>query len=392
MKFPLLNQKVNNNRLIYVDNAATTQKPIEVIDAITTYYLTQNANVHRGIHTLSEQATSAYEQVRKETAQFINAKPHEIVFTKGTTESLNLLAFGLDLKKGDEVLITEMEHHANIVPWLELKKRKGIVVKYIPLKNFELDLSTIEKLITKKTKVVSITHISNVLGGINPIEHITKSAHKKGAIVIIDGAQAIAHLPIDVKKIDCDAYVFSTHKMYGPTGLGVLYAQQSLLEQLHPLNYGGNMIDTVEQQDYTLNDIPYRFEAGTPAIAEVIAFGTTLKFMKKERKQIEQEKKLVEYTYKQLTAIPTITLYGPKEKRTGVFSFNIQGIHPHDLATFLNKEGIAIRSGHHCAQPLMAVLNIKGCARVSLAVYNTKKDIDQLVSALKKIQQKLVTV
>lgn len=375
MNFPILNTKVNGKRLVYLDNAATTQKPVQVIEALSEYYNKGNANVHRGIHKLSEEATAAYEESRDAVSKFINAQSEQIVFTKGTTESLNLIAFGLDLKKGDEVVLSQMEHHANIVPWLELKKRIGIEIKYIPVENYEL--TKWKEIITKNTKVVSITHMSNVLGTINPIKDISSHAKSLGAITVIDGAQGIVHEQVDIQDLGCDFYAFSAHKLFGPTGLGVLYGKD--LSTINPLNFGGGMIEDVTEDSYTLASIPQRFEAGTPHIAGAIAFSKVFDIIK----DVDLDNvKLNEYAYEQLKVIPNLTLYTAKP--TSVLSFNIKGINCMDLSQYLDTQGVAIRSGHHCAKPLMQTLHIKGCARASFTIYNTKDDVDALITALKK--------
>lgn len=380
MNIPILNTTVHGKRLVYLDNAATTQKPQEVIDAISNYYSSLNANVHRGIHTLSEEATKRYEESRITVAQFIKAQPGQIVFTSGTTQSINLVAFGLQLREGDEVVLSEMEHHSNIVPWLELKKRIGITLKYIPLENFEL--VNWKDIITSNTKVVSITHMSNVLGTINPLKEIIAHAKQCGAITLIDGAQGIVHEDVSVLDLDCDFYAFSAHKLFGPTGLGVLYGKD--LSMLEPLNYGGGMIEKVQKNNYSLGHIPARFEAGTPPIAQAIAFTQAIEWFKKHKK-VQQD--LFNYAREKLLGIPKLTLY--QKSANPIFSFTIKGVDCSDLAQYLDTQGVAIRSGHHCAQPLMDVLGIPGCARASFTLYNTKEDVDALIAAINKAVEAL---
>lgn len=391
--FPILKQKVNSKKLVYVDNAATTQKPLEVINSITEFYTNYNSNVHRGIHTLSEKATDEFEASREKVANFINAKKDEIVFTSGTTHSINQIAFGLEdyLKKGDEIVLSEMEHHADIVPWQEIAKKVGAKINFIPVtKDYEIDLFKAKKLINKKTKVVSITHISNVLGTINPIKQINNLAKSVGALFIIDGAQSVPHMKIDVKKLDCDFLVFSAHKMCGPTGVGVLYGKMSALELLKPLMYGGSMIYEVELEKSTFTKIPERFEAGTPNIAGIIAFGKTIDYLNKiGMKNIEEyEKVLVKYFMKKIKELKDVKLFGPSKisNRASVFSINIDGVHSHDVSTILDKFGIAIRGGHHCAMPLAKVMGVSSTSRISLYFYNSKSEIDYIINSLKKVK------
>ncbi|MDP3728723.1 MAG: cysteine desulfurase [bacterium] len=391
--FPILKQKVKGKPLIYLDNSATTQKPRQVIQAITNYYEKDNANVHRGVHELSMRASEAYEQAHQIVADFINAQFEEIIFTKGTTESLNLLAYSLgkNLKKDDEILLSEMEHHSNFVPWQQIAKEKGAKIKLIPLtKGYRLDMKAAEKLITKKTKIVSVTQYSNVLGTINPIKIIAKMAHKVNAIVIVDAAQSISHMKVDIKDLNCDFLAFSGHKMFAPTGIGVLYGKKQLLEKLEPYQCGGGMIQEVTLEKTTWNELPWKFEAGTPNIEGAIGLAKAIEYIEKiGRENIERyNEELTGYALKQLSPIKGLTIIGPKEnkERGAVISFILEGLHPHDVGEILNQEGIAIRGGNHCAMPLMTSLKINGTNRASFHIYNTKEDIDSLIKAIKKAQ------
>ncbi len=390
--FPIFKRKIHGKSLVYLDSASSSQKPKQVIEALSSYYEKMHANIHRGIYTLSEEATLAYEDAHRKVARLINAKFKEIIFTKNTTESINLLAYslGLELNKGDEILLTEMEHHANLVPWQQIAKRVGAVVKFIKV-NKEGELIVDEKLFTKKTKIVSVVHISNVLGTINPIEKIISLGHKVGAKVIIDAAQSIPHISFDVKALDADFVAFSSHKMLGPTGIGVLYGKQELLEQMTPFLYGGDMIKEVTLENTTFNDLPWKFEAGTPNIAGGIAFGAAVEYlMNIGMHNIEQhDKELLKYAHEQLSKVKGITIYGPKDlnKKSAIIAFNFEDIHPHDISSILDTEGIAIRGGHHCAMPLMKVLGIQSSCRLSLYLYNTPEDIDALVKALEKVRK-----
>lgn len=394
--FPILKEKVNGKNLVYLDNAATTQKPISVINAITDYYEHYNANVHRGVHTLGALATQEYEKVRKEVADFIGAEgPYCIVFTKGTTESINLVAYGWGrkfLRDNDEVILTVMEHHSNIVPWQILAKEKNIKLKFITLKDDgTLDVELFYSSITERTKLISITYVSNVLGVINPIHDIVKIAHNIGAKVLIDGAQGIPSIPTDVKALDIDFLAFSAHKMLGPTGLGVLYSKREILEEMEPLLGGGEMIKRVSIDSSVWADIPYRFEGGTPNIAGVIGFGKAIEYLNNIGMEeiFRYEKMLTSYTLEKLSGLDGITIYGPKDAnlRSGIISFNYKKIHPHDVATILDQYGIAIRAGHHCAQPLHNILGTSASCRVSLYIYNTKEEIDYLVESLRKAER-----
>ncbi|MDT2756006.1 cysteine desulfurase [Enterococcus asini] len=389
--FPILDQIVNDEPLVYLDNAATTQKPQAVLDTLTHYYHHDNANVHRGVHTLAERATANYEDAREKVRQFINAKETaEVLFTRGTTTSLNWVAqsFGdAFINEGDEIVISYMEHHANIIPWQQLAMRKKAKLIYIDITpEGHLDLEDAKAKINAKTKIVSIAHVSNVLGGINPIEELISLAHSVGAVMVVDGAQAVPHMPVDVQALDCDFYAFSGHKMCGPTGIGVLYGKRKWLEQMEPVEFGGEMIDFVNLYDSTWKELPWRFEAGTPNIAGAIGLGAAIDYLSavgmEKIHQYEQE--LVNYVLPKLTAIEGLTVYGPQNpaEHTGVVAFNLAGIHPHDVATALDMEGVAVRAGHHCAQPLLQYLQVPATARASFYFYNTKEDADRLVAAI----------
>ncbi|MBI3033133.1 cysteine desulfurase [Candidatus Woesearchaeota archaeon] len=389
--FPVLKRKVHGKPLVYLDNAATTQKPRIVIKAMNDYYEQFNANIHRGIHTLSEEATLAYEESHKKTADFINASSDEIIFTKNTTESINLLAYSLaqQLKKGDEILITEMEHHSNFVPWQQMALKYGFKLNFIPVKkDGMLDMNHASHFFSKKTKIVSVSHVSNALGTINDVRQITKMAHEVGALSIIDAAQSVPHMPVDVKKINGDFLVFSSHKMCGPTGIGILYGRRFLLDTMEPFLFGGDMIRQVTKEKTTWNDLPWKFEAGTPNIAGAIGHSAGLKYLQKIglEKIRKHEVSLTKYAHEQLGKLKGITIYGVPEGegKGGIVSFNLDNIHPHDVATILDTEGIAIRAGNHCAMPLMKVLGIQGTSRASFYVYNTFEEIDKLVAGLQK--------
>ena len=394
-QFPLLTENLSSQDkpIIYFDNAATTQKPICVIDSYKTYYHNFNANVHRASHALSAKATTAFEKVREDVKRFIHAKSSkEIIWTKGSTESLNLIACTLGeqiVNRGDEIIVAVSEHHANIVPWQLLAKKKGAVIKVLTLdENGVVDVNAFEKLINTKTKIVCCSHISNVIGKINPIKAIVEKAKAVGAISVIDGAQAIAHVPVNVQSIGCDFYVFSAHKMFGPTGVGVLYGKQALLEVMPPYQAGGEMIKTVSfNQETTFNTLPFKFEAGTPNIAGVVAFGQAINFTEQyDVNQLQHyEKKLGQYCYQALRNIPQIHFIVQHAPDIPLFSFTVDGHHNHDIASTLDSLGIAIRSGHHCAMPLMEYLNISGCLRVSLATYNSIEEVDYFIACLQKI-------
>nr|WP_312682135.1 cysteine desulfurase [Lactococcus taiwanensis] len=387
--FPILNQKVNDEPLVYLDNAATTQKPLTVLSAINDFYQQDNANVHRGVHTLAERATADYEATREKVRAFINAQStKEILFTRGTTTSLNWVAqfAGQILTPADEVIITIMEHHSNIVPWQEIAQRTGATLKFVYLKEGALDWTDLNEKISTKTKFVSVAHVSNVLGCINPIKEIADLAHAHGAYVVVDGAQSVPHMAVDVQELDVDFFAFSGHKMMGPTGIGVLYGKKELLQRFEPIEFGGEMIDFVYESHSTWTELPWKFEAGTPNIAGAIGLGAAIDYINSIGiENIQQhERELVEYLLPKLKEIPGLTLYGPAEprQRAGVIAFNLQGLHPHDLATALDMEGIAVRAGHHCAQPLLHDLKVAATARASFYLYNTKADCDKLIEAL----------
>ncbi|MGY4757128.1 cysteine desulfurase [Lactococcus lactis subsp. lactis] len=392
--FPVLNQIVNDEPLVYLDNAATTQKPLKVLAAIKDYYENDNANVHRGVHTLAERATEKYEAAREKVRQFINAKStKEVLFTRGTTTSINWVAqfAGQILKTGDEIVISIMEHHSNIVPWQEVAKKTGAILKFVYLKDGQLDMDDLRKKITNQTKFVSISHVSNVLGTINPVEEITKIAHEHGAYMAVDGAQSTPHMAIDLQKMDVDFFAFSGHKMMGPTGIGVLYGKEELLNQFEPVEFGGEMIDFVYESHSTWTELPWKFEAGTPNIAGAIALGAAIDYIQELGiDQIHQhEIELIDYLMPKLQEIEGLKIYGLKDnvKRGGLIAFNIEGLHPHDVATALDMEGVAVRAGHHCAQPLLNYLETPATARASFYLYNTKADCDKLVEALKKTKE-----
>jgi len=393
--FPILSQKVNGKPLVYFDNGATSQKPQVVIDAISKYYSEINANIHRGVHTLSQLATDAYEVSRNTIQNHLNAKHnHEIIFTSGTTFGINLVANGFSslLKAGDEVMVSALEHHSNIVPWQFLCEKTGAKLVVIPMnEKGELIISEFDKLLTEKTKIVTVNHISNALGTVNPIEYIIKKAHDVGAAVLIDGAQATPHLRPDVQALDCDFYVFSGHKVCGPTGVGILYGKEEWLRKLPPYQGGGEMIAEVTFEKTTYADLPHKFEAGTPNIEGGIVLGTAIDYMNSigfdNIAPYEQE--LLDYGTKRLQEIEGLTIYGTGENKASVISFNIEGIHPYDIGTIIDKLGIAVRTGHHCAQPIMNFFNIPGTIRASFAFYNTKEEIDIFVEAVKKAQMML---
>jgi cysteine desulfurase/selenocysteine lyase len=388
--FPILSQQVNGKPLVYFDNGATSQKPQVVIDAISKYYQEINANIHRGVHTLSQLATDAYEASRGKIQNHINAKfPHEVLFTSGTTHGINLVANGFAslLKSGDEVLVSALEHHSNIVPWQMLCEKTGAILRVIPMdENGELILSEFDNLLSNKTKIVTVNHISNALGTLNPIKYMIDKSHEFGAAILIDGAQAVPHLKPDVQELDCDFYVFSGHKICGPTGIGILYGKEAWLNKLPPYQGGGEMIKEVTFEKTTYAELPHKFEAGTPNIAGGIVLGTAVDYMNEigfENIQI-QEKELLEYGTKRLLEIEGLKIYGTSKDKTSVISFNIEGIHPYDIGTIIDKLGIAVRTGHHCAQPIMNFFNIPGTIRASFAFYNTKEEIDIFVEALKR--------
>ena len=393
--FPILSQKVNGKPLVYFDNGATSQKPQVVIDAISKYYSEINANIHRGVHTLSQLATDAYEVSRNTIQNHLNAKHnHEIIFTSGTTFGINLVANGFAslLKTGDEVMVSALEHHSNIVPWQFLCEKTGAKLVVIPMnEKGELVISEFDNLLSEKTKIVTVNHISNALGTVNPIEYIIKKAHGVGAAVLIDGAQATPHLRPDVQALDCDFYVFSGHKICGPTGVGILYGKEEWLRKLPPYQGGGEMIAEVSFEKTTYADLPHKFEAGTPNISGGIVLGTAIDYMNSIGFEniAAYENELLEYGTKRLQEIEGLKIYGTSENKTSVISFNIEGIHPYDIGTIVDKLGIAVRTGHHCAQPIMNFFNIPGTIRASFAFYNTKEEIDIFVEAVKKAQMML---
>ena len=380
----------NNPDLIFLDNASTTQKPQQVIDTLTHYYENYNSNIHRGIYTIAEKATAAYEETRDKVAAFIGTEDRQsIVFTRGTTESINLVAssWGQNLKPGDEVLITEMEHHSNIIPWQLICEKTGASLKYIPIsEDGMLDLSNPQKYFREKTKIVCVIHQSNVFGTVNPIKDIVRQAHDAGAIVLVDGAQSVPHHRVDVSDLDCDFFAFSGHKMLGPTGVGVLYARQEILKEMNPFMGGGEMIREVSMEKSTWNDIPWKFEAGTPNIAQVIGLGAAIDYLNEIGLQSisDYEEELLSYTNEKLQNIPGLSIYGTSKNKGAVISFNMTNIHPHDVAHILDTSGIAIRAGHHCAQPIMKRLSVPATNRASFYLYNTFEEIDSLIEGLTK--------
>jgi cysteine desulfurase/selenocysteine lyase len=391
--FPIFKKKINGKDLVYLDNASTTQKPYSVIESITDFYSNYNSNIHRAVYQLAEEATELYEHSRDKIANFINVRPEEIIFTRNTTESINLIAHSWarsNLKKDDVIAITEIEHHSNIVPWQILCQEIGTRLEYVGIdESGFLDVEYLIELISsKKVKLVSISHMSNVLGTIVPIERIIKTAHQYDIPVIVDGAQSVPHMPVDVKKLDCDFLVFSAHKMLGPTGVGVLYAKKEFLEKMKPFMGGGDMIKEVFKFHTNYNEVPYKFEAGTPNIADVVGFGAAIDYLEKIGMENirKHEISLTEYALESMQSLKYITIYGPTDSnfRGGVISFNIADIHPHDLATIMNDHGIAIRSGHHCAQVLMQRLDVPATSRASFYIYNTKEEIDKFVNAIKE--------
>lgn len=392
--FPVLQTKVNGHPLVYLDNAATSQKPQVVIDALADYYQEYNSNIHRGVHYLSQKATDVYEASRSRIRKFINAeKEQEIIFVRGTTEGINLVAqtYGRkNLKQDDEVLITALEHHSNIVPWQMLCEERGARLQVVPMNDIgELDLDAYRKLLNPKTKIVSITHVSNALGTINPVKSMIALAHDRGIPVLVDGAQAIPHLRVDVKDLGCDFYTFSGHKMYGPTGIGVIYGREELLESMPPYQGGGDMIKSVSFEKTTYNDLPYKFEAGTPNISGGIALGVAVDYMNALNWDAlrEHESQLLEYATEQLSSIRGLQIIGKAKEKVSVLSFVLDNVHPHDIGTVLDAEGIAIRTGHHCAQPIMTRLGIPATARASFSLYNTMEEVDALVRGIYKVEE-----
>ncbi|HPE86226.1 MAG: cysteine desulfurase [Bacteroidia bacterium] len=392
-QFPILKTSVHNKPLVYLDNAATNQKPLRVINAISNYYIQQNSNIHRGVHALSQQATESYEHVREQVKTFINAKhSHEIIFTRGTTEAINLVAYSFCKKyvsSGDEILISALEHHSNIVPWQMACEERGATLKVLPMNlNGELMTEALPQLLSNKVKLVAIAHISNALGTVNPIKKMIDAAHHLGIPVLIDGAQAVAHTKVDVQALDCDFYCFSGHKMYGPMGIGVLYGKEQWLETMPPYQGGGEMIDEVTFKKTTYNVLPFKFEAGTPNVGDVIGLGEALRFISDTGISTiaETEEALIRYCEEQLLAEGGITLVGTPEKKSGVVSFLIDNVHPYDAGTIIDRFGVAVRTGHHCAQPVMDFFGIPGTIRASFAVYNTKAEIDVLIKAVQQVK------
>ncbi|AMV12144.1 cysteine desulfurase [Geobacillus thermoleovorans] len=391
--FPILHQQVNGHPLVYFDSAATSQKPLPVIETLDRYYREYNSNVHRGVHTLGTKATDAYEGAREKVRRFLNAQSaQEIIFTRGTTAALNLVAASYgraNVKEGDEIVITYMEHHSNLIPWQQLAKQTGATLKYIPLQeDGTIDLRDVEAAITKAAKIVAIAHVSNVLGTINPVREIARIAHERGAVVVVDAAQSAPHMKVDVQELDCDFLALSGHKMCGPTGIGVLYGKKKWLAQMEPIEFGGEMIDFVELYDSTWKELPWKFEGGTPIIAGAIGLGAAIDFLEQVGLDAiaAHEHELAQYALERMADIEGVTVYGPKE-RAGLVTFNIDGVHPHDVATVLDAEGIAIRAGHHCAQPLMKWLGVTATARASFYLYNTKEEIDAFIAALQKAKE-----
>ncbi|MGE3911155.1 MAG: cysteine desulfurase [Chloroflexota bacterium] len=389
--FPILQRRVHDKPLVYLDNAATSQKPRQVIQALVDYYEQFNANIHRGIHTLAEEATGLYEDARAKAAKFIGASgPDEIILTRNTTESLNLVAYTWaadNIGPGDEIVITTMEHHSNIVPWQWLVQRQGAVLKYAEVdENGQVSLSQLEQLVTDRTKLVSMMHMSNVLGTINPVKEVARIAHKHGALMLVDGAQSVPHIPVDVKDLDCDFLAFSSHKMLGPTGVGVLWGRREILQAMRPFLGGGEMIDTVQQQTATYNALPWKFEAGTPNIGDVIAFGAAIDYLNAlgmDRVR-QHEIEITAYALEKIGAIPGVTIYGPKDahQRGGVVAFTVDEVHPHDLGQIVDYDGVAIRAGQHCCQVLSQSIGVPATARASFYVYNTPEEVDALVAAV----------
>ncbi len=393
--FPILSRKVNGKPLVYFDNGATTQKPQVVIDSIVNYYSNTNSNVHRGVHSLSQEATTAFEEARKFIAGFINAKSEkEIIFTKGTTESINLMSNIFDewIRKGDEIVITSMEHHSNLVPWQQLCKTNEAKLKIVPVdRSGEMDMELFADMLNPNVKLVAFTHISNVLGTINPAKEIIDRAHQFGIPVLVDGAQAIAHTKVDVQDLNCEFYCFSAHKAYGPMGIGVLFGKEAWMKQLRPFHYGGEMIENVTFEDTTFNVLPYKYEAGTPNVEGVLAMETALRYIEEIGLENirEHEDELLEYATNKLNEIEGLRIIGTAKNKTAVLSFVVNGVHPYDIGTLLDQMGIAVRTGNHCAQPLIEQYNIPGTVRASFAIYNTKGEVDTFVEALQKVLEML---
>lgn len=393
-QFPILHQEVNGHPLVYLDSAATSQKPVSVIEAVKRYYEWDNSNVHRGVHTLGSRATDAYEGAREKLRRFINAKfTEEVIFTRGTTTALNLVASSYAravCQKGDEIVITPMEHHSNLIPWQQVAKATGAVLKYIPLqKDGTISLADVEKTITSNTKIVSVTYVSNVLGVVNPVKEIAEIAHRNGAKMVVDGAQSTPHLKVDVQTLDCDFYALSGHKMCAPTGIGALYGKKELLQEMEPIEFGGEMIDHVGLFDSTWKDLPWRFEGGTPIIAGAVGLGAAIDFLESIGMDAidKHEKELAAYAMERMLEIDGLTVYGPQKDRAGLITFNLDDVHPHDVATVLDANGVAVRAGHHCCQPLMRWLNVTATARASFYLYNNEADVDRLIASLIKTKE-----
>ncbi len=396
--FPIFEQTIDGNRLVFLDSAASSQKPVQVLDAMDHVYRTCYANVHRGVYRFSERTTELYDAARGRVARFIGAAPEEIVFTRNATEALNLVAYAYGrrfLERGDEILITELEHHANLVPWLVLARERGIVLKFIPLTAAgTLDLERLDDLLTPRVKLVSFAHVSNVLGTYTDPAPIIKRAHSLGAVVVLDASQSVPHLPVDVQALQCDFLAFSGHKMLGPTGIGVLYGRSELFEAMPPFLSGGDMIGSVSFEDVTWNDVPLKFEAGTPAFVEAIGLGAAVDYLERLGMDavLDHERALTTYALEQFSTVPRLTVLGPADpaQRSGVIAFTLDGIHPHDLATLLDREGIAIRAGHHCAQPLHIKLGLQASARASFYIYNEPQDVDALITGILKARRLLL--
>lgn len=388
-QFPILNQEVNGHPLVYLDSAATSQKPRAVLDAVRRYYELDNSNVHRGVHTLGSRATDAYEGAREKVAAFIGAAhPEEIVFNRGTTTGLNLVAASYgdaNVNEGDEIVLTPIEHHSNLIPWQQLAKRKGAVLKYIePNPDGTIDVEAAAKVITDKTKIVAIAYVSNVMGVVHPVKEIGALAHKHGAVIVVDGAQSTPHMKVDVQDLDCDFYALSGHKMCAPTGIGALYGKKALLEKMEPVEFGGEMIDDVGLYESTWKDLPWRFEGGTPIIAGAVGLGAAIDFLNELGMDnvAEHEHRLATYAMNRIQEIEGLKVFGPQDRKVGIVTFNLDDVHPHDVATVLDSYGVAIRAGHHCCQPLMRWLEVSSTARASFYLYNNEQDIDRLIDAL----------
>jgi cysteine desulfurase/selenocysteine lyase len=392
--FPILQQKVNGHPLVYLDSSASSQKPFQVIEAVERYYKEINSNVHRGVHTLGTRATEAYEGAREKVRRFIGARSEkEVIFTRGTTSSLNLVAHSYArarLGPGDEIVLTPAEHHSNLIPWQQAAKATGAALKYLPLEpDGTLDLNKVQEMITGRTKLLAIAQVSNVLGTIHPIRELADMVHRQGGVIVVDGAQSVPHMKVDVQELDVDFLAFSGHKMMGPTGIGVLYGRESLLEEMEPLEYGGEMIDHVDLYESTWKELPWKFEGGTPIIAGAVGLAAAIDYLESVGMDTihRHDQELTAYAQRRLEEIEGITIYGPRENRTSLVTFNLEGVHPHDVATVLDAEGIAVRAGHHCAQPLMRWLGVTATVRASFYLYNDESDIDRLVEGIRKTKE-----